>query len=45
MVGAVSVLLCESLAPVSQVDVVSCRTDLLPFYAKRGYAEVITYVY
>ena len=30
----------ESLAPVSRLGCVSARTDLLPFYAKRGYKEV-----
>lgn len=30
----------ESLAPVAQLGCVSCRTDLLPFYYKRGYQEV-----
>ena len=30
----------ESLAPVAQLGCVSCRTDLLPFYTKRGYQEV-----
>ena len=29
----------ENLAPVSQVDVVSCRSDLFPMYARRGYVE------
>ena len=29
----------ESLAPVSQVDVVSCRSDLFPMYERRGYVE------
>ena len=27
----------ESLYPVTMVGVVSCRTDILPFYTKRGY--------
>ena len=29
----------EGLAPVSQVDVVSCRSDLFPMYERRGYVE------
>ena len=29
----------EDLAPVSQVDVVSCRSDLFPMYERRGYVE------
>lgn len=33
----------ETLTGVSQVDVVSCRTDLLPFYKKRGYVEIQRY--
>ena len=27
----------ESLANITQIDCVSCRTDLFPFYVKRGY--------
>jgi hypothetical protein len=27
----------ESLAPISEVGVISVRDDLFPFYAKRGY--------
>ena len=30
----------EGFAPVSQVEVVSCRTDLFPKYKRRGYTEV-----
>ena len=30
----------ESLAKVSQIECVSCRTDLFPLYKKRGYKEV-----
>ena len=30
----------EGFAPISQVEVVSCRTDLIPIYEKRGYVEV-----
>ena len=30
----------ESLAATAEIDCVSCRTDLFPFYAKRGYKEV-----
>ena len=30
----------EGFAPVSQVEVVSCRADLFPIYEKRGYVEV-----
>ena len=30
----------EGFAPVSQVEVVSCRSDLFPIYKKRGYLEV-----
>ena len=30
----------ESTRPKSQVWVVSCRTDLLPWYQKRGYQEI-----
>ena len=30
----------ESLAGIAQIQVVSCRTDLFPLYAKRGYTEV-----
>jgi GNAT superfamily N-acetyltransferase len=32
----------ESLAPVSRIEVVSCRTDILPMYEKRGYRTVAT---
>ena len=30
----------ESLAPVAQLPFISCQTNLLPFYFKRGYREV-----
>ena len=30
----------ESLAKITQIDCVSCRTDLFPFYEKRGYIEI-----
>lgn len=30
----------ESLASVAQIECVSCRTDLFPFYEKRGYKEI-----
>ena len=30
----------ESTRPKSQVYVVSCRTDILPWYEKRGYKEI-----
>ena len=30
----------ESLAKTTQIDCVSCRTDLFPFYEKRGYKEI-----
>ena len=30
----------ESLAKITQIDCVSCRTDLFPFYEKRGYTEI-----
>ena len=30
----------ESLADTAQIEYPSCRTDLFPFYAKRGYREV-----
>ena len=33
----------ESLAGIAQIETVSCRTDLFPFYAKRGYTEVSRY--
>ncbi len=29
----------ESLAPVAQMTVVSCRTDVLPMYKRKGYVE------
>ena len=29
----------EDLAPVSQIEVVSCRSDLFPMYERRGYVE------
>ena len=28
------------MAEVSRIEVVSCRTDLFPYYEKRGYVEV-----
>ena len=31
----------ESTRPKSQVYVVSCRTDNLPLYEKRGYKEIL----
>ena len=30
----------ESLASIAQLEVVSCRSDLFPYYMKRGYKEV-----
>ena len=33
----------EKLALVSQVEVVSCLTDVLPYYKKRGYVEIERY--
>ena len=30
----------ESLAATAEIDCVSCRSDLFPLYAKRGYKEV-----
>ena len=39
-VGTTLLKFAESLAPVSRIGCVSCRTDLLPFYAKRGYFRV-----
>ena len=30
----------ESLAPIAEIDVVDCRSDLFPYYGKRGYKEV-----
>ena len=30
----------EGLAPIQQVGVVSCRTDVMPIYEKRGYVIV-----
>ena len=30
----------ESLAGISQIEVVSCRSDLFPYYVKRGFKEV-----
>ena len=35
----------ESLAGVAQIqiEVVSCRSDLLPYYVKRGYKEIRRY--
>ena len=30
----------ESLAPIQQVGVVSCRTDVMPIYEGRGYEIV-----
>ena len=30
----------EAFAPIAEIDCVSCRSDLFPFYAKRGYQEV-----
>ena len=33
----------ESLAPLSRIGVVSCRSDLFPLYKKRGYTEVRRY--
>ena len=30
----------ESFAKISQIEVVSCRMDILPIYKKRGYKEV-----
>ena len=41
--GAKLLDLAESLASTSQIQTVSCRTDLLAFYAKRGYTEVGRY--
>ena len=39
-IGRVLLDYAESLHRVTEVDVVSCRTDLLPMYEKRGYREV-----
>ena len=39
-VGTALLKFAESLAPVSRIGCVSCRTDLIPFYAKRGYIKV-----
>ena len=39
-IGTALLKFAESLAPISQIGCVSCRTDLIPFYAKRGYIEV-----
>ena len=30
----------ESLAGIAQIEVVSCRSDLFPYYVKRGFKEV-----
>ena len=30
----------ESLANTAQLETVSCRTDVIPIYAQRGYKEV-----
>ena len=30
----------ESLAVIAQIEVVSCRSDLFPYYVKRGFKEV-----
>jgi hypothetical protein len=30
----------ESLAQIAQIEVVSCRSDLFPFYEKRGFKEI-----
>ena len=30
----------ESMAKIAEIEVVSCRSDLFPIYAKRGYREV-----
>ena len=39
-IGAKMLNFAESLAKTSQIEYPSCRTDLFPFYAKRGYREV-----
>ena len=39
-VGGVLLGFAESLHRVTEVGVVSCRTDILPMYEKRGYKEV-----
>ena len=30
----------ESLAPVNEIEVVECRTDVIPMYQRRGYREI-----
>ncbi|XP_057307211.1 uncharacterized protein LOC130645287 isoform X1 [Hydractinia symbiolongicarpus] len=30
----------ETLADISKLDIISCRTDVIPYYKKRGYKEV-----
>ena len=39
-IGSKIMEFCESLAKTVQIDVVSCRSDLFPFYTKRGFKEV-----
>ena len=33
----------ETLAPIVEIDVVSCRTDLFPLYERLGFKEVQTF--
>ncbi len=39
-IGSKMLTYLESQADISRIEVVSCRSDLFPFYTKRGYIEV-----